>query len=218
MSHRVPHLCGYIYPLCNNLEVCEPTLELWSLSGTCAWSPLVPLLSSSSLSKEMLEEQCGRGGKQGKGGEDIRSRKVKKNRDELQPFRHSQQKHTGGWDCCFSREKAQARELPAHALTCKKKKKAISSAYGRTTNIIELQNGKYLTFFFFFLLQTEILSYAGPLLSGKSLCQVSCILNQNMKHANSGFVLHHRERIYKQIPRFSFLLLFLCLIQAIKIK
>lgn len=42
MSRRVPHLCGYIYPLCNNLEVCEPTLELWSLSGTCAWSPLVP--------------------------------------------------------------------------------------------------------------------------------------------------------------------------------
>lgn len=150
MSHRVPHLCGYIYPLCNNLEVCEPTLELWSLSGTCAWSPLVPLLSSSSLSKEMLEEQCGSGGKQGKGGEDIRSRKVKKNRDELQPFRHSQQKHTGGWDCCFSREKAQARELPAHALTCKKKKKSHFICIWQNYKYNRITKWKVLDFFFFF--------------------------------------------------------------------
>lgn len=48
MGCLVPYLCGYreLEFLSNNLEAHEPTLELWSLSGTCAWSPLVPLDSA----------------------------------------------------------------------------------------------------------------------------------------------------------------------------
>lgn len=60
MGCLVPYLCGYreFEFLSNNLEAHEPTLELWSLSGTCAWPLLSPwILAVKNLLPNHLTEK-----------------------------------------------------------------------------------------------------------------------------------------------------------------